>query len=408
MIAFHFFVFIALCLISAFFSMTETALFSLTKIEKRRLQEKTSWLIVKVFDHLKQPRRTLMTVLIGNMIANTWAASLATLILLDLWGEQSLGMGMAVFTFLFILFCEVIPKAISVVRNQKIVVWTALPLEVFAIIFFPFRWAARFITDWILIHIAHERRERPDQISESELKAIVKIGEEEGILDSEEHHMIQKLFNFGERPVKAIMTPRIDLIGLDTEEKRQQHIEIIKKHHFSFLPVYQENLDHVLGIVSVQEMMLWPEKSIQSLLAAPLFIPETKRIDELLELFQKKQVSLAICIDEHGGTSGIVTLEDILEEIFGEYYDEYAKVENPIRSINPQEYLVEAKVNLRQFNDYFGASLQARESETLGGFILEKLGEIPNKGKTLEEDSFIFKINDVIRQRIRTVLVVRK
>lgn len=408
MIAFHLLIFMGLCLASAFFSVTETALFSLTKIEKRRLQEKSNWIIDKVFNHLKHPRRTLMTVLIGNMIANTWAASLATVILLNITGEHFLGIGMTLFTVFFIVFCEVIPKAVAVVRNQLIVIWTALPLEFFALIFFPFRWAARLITDWILVFIAHEKREHPDRISESELKAIVKIGEEEGILDSEEHQMIQKLFKFGERPVKAIMTPRIDLIGLDIEDNRESHIEIIRKHHFSFLPVYQGTLDHVLGIVSAQEMMLWPEKGIHSILSAPLFIPETKRIDELLELFQKNQISLAVCVDEYGGTSGIVTLEDILEEIFGEYYDEYAKVESPIRQINPLEYLVEAKVNLHQFNEHFGSNLQAKESETLGGFLLERLGEIPNRGKVYEEEFFIFKVNDVIRQRIRNVLVTKK
>ncbi len=251
-----------------------------------------------------------------------------------------------------------------------------------------------------------EIKEHPEQISQEEIKTLVTIGEEEGILDSQERYMLQKLLELGERPAKDIMTPRIELAALSMEDSKEKHIEMIQKYHFTHFPIYQKTMDNILGVISVQEYLLNAQAPLINLIRQPLYIPEVKRIDNLLEEFRNKNQNFAICLDEYGGTAGIVTLEDILEEIFGEFYDEYAKVEHPVRSIGHNEYIVEAKISLADFNEYFSFHLKSEDASTLGGFLLEKLGELPEKGRTFKIPECEFVIHDVIRHRkIRSVIV---
>ncbi len=358
-------------------------------------------------DHINHPRRTLITILIGNLFVNTLAASVVTLTAHELWGDQGIGPALALFTLFLLVFGEIVPKVVAVRKDELMSLSLSIPLRVVSILILPFRYVTRLITDWILRFLTHEHVEHSDLISEEELKSLVKIGEEEGVLDRDERRMLQKLLELGERPVKAIMTPRIDLAALNISDEPAKHIEMIKKFHFSEFPVYQNTTDNILGVISVQEYMLNRESKMQDLLKQPLFVPETKRIDDLLAEFRKKRENFAVCVDEYGGTAGIVTLEDILEEIFGEFYDEYSKVENPIRPFGHHEFIVDAKITLTVFNEYFNTKLVSDESATLAGFILEKLGEVPEKGKILETPDCELRIHDVIRHRRIMSVIVR-
>lgn len=397
---------VLLLVLSAFFSAAETALFSLTKLEKRRMTERHAALGAWVVKHLEHPRRTLATILVGNLLVNILATAMVTLVAMDLWGSRWIGLVLALFTAILILTGEILPKSLAVKRNEMVALASAPALEFFALLFYPLILLVRFATDKVLSFLVGERKEHAEHMSEDELKTLVKIGEEEGVLDSQERHMIQKLLDLGERPVKDIMTPRTVLAALDLEQSRQEHAEVIRKHHFGHLPVYQNTIDNIIGVVSLQEYMLRPEIPMPAHLKQPLFIPETMPIDDLLEKFRGRELAYGVCVDEYGGTAGIVTLEDILEEIFGEFYDEYAKVENPIRPIGHQEFLVEAKIPITEFNEYFSAALKAEDASTLGGFILETLGEVPEKGRVIELDGFHLRIHDVIRSRyIRSVVV---
>ncbi len=400
---------VVLLALSGFFAGAETALFSLSKIEKRRVEKShphfSRWLSAL----LNRPRRTLITILIGNLIVNILATSMVTLFALQTWGAASVGPVLAAFTVILILFGEIVPKVLAVPYNETFALMAALPLRFFSWIIFPFRWVTQKITDAILSAIAPRRREPSDVLSESELMAMIKLGEEEGVLDRQERYMIQKLFELGERPVKDIMTPRIDVKAIDVEDQLAEQIEKIRRFHFTHVPVYKETVDNILGVVSVQDFLLNPDRNIRQVMKQPLFVPETKRIDDLLTEMKSKKASFSVCVDEYGGTAGIVTLEDILEEIFGEYYDEYAQVENPIRSLGRNQYLIEAKISLSDFNEFFSTHLEAEEASSLGGFILEKLGEVPRRGTILETDECTIRIQEVIRQRrIRRVIVSMK
>lgn len=404
---FHFIILLVLFLLSAFFSASETAIFSLSKMERRRLQQAHPVLARAVFKHLDHPRQSLIAVLIGNLAVNTLAAAIVSVLVLHYLGPGMLGIAIVLFSFLTIFFAEILPKTVAVRKNERIALICAIPLQAVSFLLGPFRLLVRWITDVIMHFLIPEKKEHSDEISEEELKTLVKIGEEEGVLDRQERRMIQKLLDLGERAVKDIMTPRTALAALDVEEPREKHLEIIRKFHFSHFPVYQGTLDNLLGVVPVQEYVLEEKIPVAQLVKEPLFIPEFKRIDDLLSEFRAKNQGFAVCVDEYGGTAGIVTIEDIFEEIFGEFYDEYAKPENPVRTLGHHEFLVDAKIPLAEFNEHFGFALESEETTTLAGFILEKIGEVPEKGKVLDLPECQIRIHDVIRKRLIRTVVVR-
>ena len=391
--------------LSAFFSAAETALFSLTWIERRRILEKHPHRGKLVADLLTHPRRALVTVLIGNNVVNTCAAALATLFALHFFDPQGVSLVIAIFTVVLIFLCEVVPKVFAVRNNERVALATAPLLDGIALLIFPIRRAVRIVSDWVLALLLKGKREPSDLISAHELKVLVKIGEEEGILNQEERRMIHKLFELGERPVRAIMTPRTDLVALRLSDVWEKQVETMKNFHFTSFPVYQESLDQIVGVVSTQEVILSNEKDLQKFVRPVLYVPELKRVDELLRDFQKSEDRFAVCVDEFGGTGGVVTLEDILEEIFGEFYDEYTKPEQSIRELGMGEYLVDAKIPLTQFNEFFRVPLRSEEAETLSGFLLEKMGRVPRKNDVLELPQCHFRIHDTARQRILKVVV---
>lgn len=396
---------IGLLFLSGFFSASETALFSLTWIERRRIEEKHPRGGKLVADLLKHPRRILVTILIGNNVVNTCAAAIATLFALRYFDPQGVGLVVAAFTIILIFVCDVIPKVFAVRHNERVALFTAPFLEVMAVILLPIRRVIRVLSDWILKFLLRGKKEPSDLISAHELKVLVKIGEEEGILNQEERRMIQKLFELGEKPVRSIITPRTDVIGLCLEDPWEKQVETMKKYHFSYFPVYQKSLDNIVGMVSTEEVILSEEEDLQKLLKPIFYVPELKHVDELLREFQKSQERFAVCVDEFGGTAGVVTLEDILEEIFGEFYDEYTQPEKPIRELGMNEYLADAKISLREFNEYFQSKLVSEEAESLSGFIMEKMGKVPRKGDVLDVPEFHFRIHDMARQRILKIVV---
>ncbi len=396
---------VGLLILSSFFSASETALFSLTRIEIRRILENHPRRGQLVSDLLTHPRRALNTLLIGNNFVNTAAAAIATLVALRLLGPGGGGLAVGLFTIFLIFACEVMPKVFAVRKNETVALFSAPLLEIISAVLFPLRRLIQSISDWILGFILREHKESSGLLSSHELKMLVKIGEEEGILNREERRMIQKLFELGEKPVRSIMTPRTDLVALDLDAPWEKQLETIKNYHFTYFPVYQGSLDQIVGVISTQEVVLSGQKSLQKFLKPPYFVPDVKLIDALLKDFQKTKDRFAVCVDEFGGTAGVVTLEDVLEEIFGEFYDEYSKTESLIRDLGMGEYLVEAKIPLAQFNEFFHTDLHSKEAETLGGFILEKMGRVPRKGDTLDLPYFSFRIQDMARQRILKVLV---
>lgn len=399
---------IVLLILSAFFSGSEASLFSLSKMEKKRLSthHPKAWKTVSFL--LEHPRRTLITILIGNMSVNTLASALVTSMAVDWIGSGGVGLTIAFFTLVLVITGELIPKVFAIRYNQSFALFSAVPLDILARLFYPIRRLVRGASDGILSLLLKGHHTEADLVSESELKALARIGEEEGILNPEEGEMIQNLINLGDRMTREIMTPRTDMIAFDLEEGRDKLISLIKQFHFSYFPVFEKSLDNLLGVISTQDFMLDNQNGLRELIQPPYYVPETKLIDELLQEFQKKGTRVAICIDEHGGTAGLVTQEDILEEIFGEFYDEYAKADPLVKTLDDGTYLVQAKIGLHQLDELLGIKLHSETSETLNGWLLEQLGTIPKQHDSFSWESYDFHIREVHRQRILKVEIRKK
>ncbi len=385
---------------SAFFSSAEIALFSLSKIEKKRLRDRHPIAGLTISNLLNQPRRTLITILIGNMVVNTAVIALVTLSAVKLAGSNGVGWTIAVFTFVLVVIGELVPKIFAVRHDEKVAFLCSIPLDIFARIIYPIRRIVRILTDGILSMLVHERKKDADLISENELKALTRIGEEEGVLKSEEREMIQKLIGLGDRIVREIMTPRTDMVAFDVDEGPEALAQLIRKSHFSYVPVYQESIDNLIGVISTQKFMLDQKRDLKQLSEAPYYIPETKSIDEFLFDLDKTKRRVAICIDEHGGTAGMVTMEDVLEEIFGEFYDEYAKAESLIKEVGNLKYWVHGKIGLHELHEQLGIKLESETSETLNGWLLERFGRIPKPHDSLKESEFEIHVLEVFKQRV--------
>jgi len=404
MISVHFVLMLILIfLASAYFSSSETAIFSLSPIERRRVGQQYPRAGKWVLYLLERPRRTLIAILIGNNLVNVFGSAMVSIVAIHCFGEMGVGIAIPAFTVLLIIFGEIIPKAVAVRNNEFVSIVTAFPLHVFAMLIMPLRSFVRFITDRTLSLIIREKVKETDRLSDQELQSLVQIGAEEGILDQDEAKRLSRLFELGERSVNEIMTPRTELVAFDIQESREELETLLKQYHYTHIPVYQDTLDNILGVINAQEVMLYPEKSIRQLLTPPFHVPETKRIDELLFEMRKTKVYSALCVDEYGGTAGLVTMEDILEEIFGEIYDEYDEEEKILIRVAKDEYLVEGMILLKNFNETAGTDFSSEDSETLGGFILEKLGRIPKLKETVKIGNYIFEIRELEKQRIAKI-----
>ena len=399
---------VGLLALSAFFSGSEAAIFSLSKFEKKRLSHRHPLVWKTISSLLERPRRTLITILMGNMLVNTMAAVLVTSITVERLGPSGVGWTIVLFTFVLVITGELTPKVFTIRHNEWFAFLCAIPLDLLARLFFPLRRLIRWISDWVLSALVQKRKSEADLVSEEELKALVRIGEEEGALKSEEREMIQNLMGLGDRMVREIMTPRTDLIAFDLIEGREKLMKLIKQCHFSYFPVYEKSLDNLLGVISTQEFMLDNQNRLRELIVPPYYIPETKPIDELLQEFQKGAHRVAICVDEYGGTAGLVTLEDMLEEIFGEFYDEYAKAEPLVKNVGEGHFLVQGKISLHELNELLGIDLSSETSNTLSGWLLEEFGRIPKQQESLRWHGIEFCVLEVVRQRILKVEIRKK
>jgi CBS domain containing-hemolysin-like protein len=395
----------ALVVSAAFFAAAETALFSLSTIERKRIQSRHLFLSRYVDFLLDHPRRTLIAILIGNNLVHILASAIASVLAIRILGDQGVAFVIAAFTMFLVFFGEILPKTFAVRSNEWTGVLTALPLHYFAKAVMPLRQMVRAVTDSALALLVREARGETDKMSDKQFRALIQIGQEEGVLEDAEARRLARLFQFEERSIREIMTPRTELIAFDIQEPREAFQRLLETYHYSYMPVYRETLDHILGVISTQEIMLHPEKSVEELLKPPYYVPETKRIDDLLFEMKQSGMRFALCVDEYGGTAGLVTLEDILEEIFGEIYDEYAKEETVLVKVGRDEFLVDGKISLAQFNEALRVHLASEVSETLAGYVMEKLGRIPKLKETIRTETLILEVRAIERQRIAKVFV---
>jgi len=394
-----------LLVFSGLFSASETALFSLSKIQLRRIKEKRPAQSAVIEQLLDSPKRTLNTILTGNMLVNITACALVTATMIRIFGSRGIALAFALTTFLLLIFGEVTPKIFAISRAEGFSGFIARPLFIFSKLIHPvclvWSQAANFISGRL---IGQAYLKQPF-LTEEEVRGLVSIGEKEGVISKEEEQMISTVFDFGERHVNEIIIPRVDIVAVDINETSSFLDRVLKQSRHSKIPVYKERIDNILGIVYAKQYLLAPKKDWQDLIRPVLFVPETKKIEELLLEFQSKKSYLAIVTDEHGGTSGLVTIEDILEEIVGEIQDEYDTEEKLIARIDKDTISISGKTALYDLNEELNSHFKAEESQTVGGFVIHLFGRIPKSGESIRYRNYLFTVNDVRKHRIRKITI---
>lgn len=358
---------------------------------------------------LDSPRRTLATILIGNMLVNVAATSIATVVAVKTFGEAGVIISILSMTAILLLFGEVAPKIMAIQSSEKFSTFVSLPLLLFGKLILPIRWLLQNISGTLISLFTKQTAQQPF-ITEKELKAMVSISKKEGIIDKEEERMIHSIFEFGHRSVDEIMTPRVDITGCDKKASGEELIRIMKKKKFSKIPIYEDDLDHIVGVVYTKEFMLEPKDDWHGYIKKPLFIPEAEMIDDLLIKFQSRRNYIAVIIDEFGGTSGLITLEDVLEEIVGEIHDEYDKVETYIQKQKDDSYIINGKTLVKEVNERLNINLPTEEVNTMNGLLLLLFGRVPKNKETVRYKNLNFTALDVDEEenRINKLLMRKK
>ncbi len=396
------FIFIILIILSAFFSSLETALFHLKSHQK----------INKVVEKLlKNPKKLLASLLTGNTIVNISIGSLAAYYTLENFGKNSvysnqtlLLIEVIVVTLVLLIFGEIIPKTYAIVKSDKLANFLAKILDVVIKAIYPITFIFLKITEFIIWILPIKKEETFD--SEEELKMLAEIGEEEGALKQTESDMIQSVFEFKNKLIKEILTPRVDVIALSSIDTLDMVMDLIMEKKYSKIPVYKDTIDNIKGIIYAKDIIPYlmgsrPEIEILKLAREPYFVPETKPIDELLQEFKIKKTNIAIVVDEWGGTSGIITLEDVVEEVMGELSDPFDEEEYEIIKNKDGTIIVDGSIKIYDLLENFEIDFpDDREYDTLAGFILDVVGDIPEKGHVVKFHNFQFKVVNVESHRI--------
>jgi putative hemolysin len=394
---------------SAFFSATETAFFSLTKEEVDRFGKSNSKSERLVQTLLKTPKNLLTTILLGNMLANIgfYCASygIAQKIAVDSsYGGIWVAGAVCVFSLLTIIIMgEVIPKNIAVKIPDQYSRWVAMPIYLFDKLFFPFRVILTSIINSIS-KIFDKGGGDEKCVTIDELKMLVEFSEKQGIVDREERSMIHGILDFKRAQIKEIMLPRVDMNLYDIADSVQGLIELARETKETKFPIYEETPDNIIGIVHAKDIFLHPKVQLKDILKPVQFVPEPKSIEGLLRQFRREGSQLAIVVDEHGGTAGLITLEDIIEEIVGEIQDEHEKPRETINKIDENRYLISGNLSLRDWSDTFGMEIEPMGVDTIGGLVIALLEHIPQKGDSVKYEDFVFTVEGVRKRRITSIL----
>lgn len=416
LIFFMFFIFL-----SGFFSGSESAYFSFKSNDIYRLKDKKEKTknLLRVLQLLKKPRRLLMTILIGNTIVNVAAATLAALFTSKYIPEQYLGstnkllVEIIFVTIIILIFSEVTPKVFAVKNYEKFALAVSLPLLGVVRLFTPISYL--FEKLYKMFAVVFKVKKDDLFINKEDMKAVIQVSEEKGTIDYEEKEMINSIFKFSDTTVKEVMVPRMDMVVLEKNASYDEVITLVKNKGHSRIPVYDEDVDKIIGILFVKNLLEYKNNSnnkkfdnLTDLVKKPYYVPETKKIDELLREFQQERIHLAIVVDEYGGTAGLVTLEDVIEEIVGEIQDEYDNEKSLISKVDNNSWIVDGKIGIEELNERIALDLPTEEDyESLGGFILNKLRRIPEHNEEILFKNYKFIIESLFENRIKEVLIFR-
>ena len=404
-------VLVVVCLVlSAFFSSSETALTTVNLIRIRNLADNGDKAAAWVLKARRDQSKMLGAILIGNNVVNLSASSMLTVLVTDVFGSQAVGAATGVLTLLVLLFGEITPKTIATLEAEKNALRFARVICFLMTILTPVIFVVNLLSGGVLRLLGVDPNKPTDSITEDELRTIVEVGHEKGVIESEEKEMINNVFDLGDSVARDIMVPRIDMSFVDVEASYEELMEIFRRDHYTRLPVYEDNTDNIIGIINMKDLILLEDRaafSVRDYLRQPLFTFESKKLSELMIEMRKTSNNIVIVLDEYGATAGLITLEDILEEIVGNIEDEHDEEEQLIRQNTDGSYTMSGFASLSDVAETLQIPVNDDDFDTLNGFLVSLMEKIPNDGETarLQAYGYEFSIRKVKDKMIREVLV---
>ena len=402
-------VIILLCL-SAFFSSSETALTTVNQIRMRTLADNGDKRAARVLRVTGNPGKMLSAILIGNNIVNLSASSISTSLAIHLFGNTGAGIATGILTFLILIFGEVTPKTMATIKADSMSLTAAAPIGFLMKILTPVIFIINKLSLGLMFLLHVNIKDAQKKMTEEELRTIVDVSQENGVIEHEERDMIHNLFDFGDAEAKEIMVPRIDMTFVQADATYQEVLDIFRQDMFTRLPVYEDSTDNVIGIINMKDFLLQndtPEFSVRNLLREPYFTYEHKNTADLFLEMRKSSISLAIVLDEYGVTAGLITLEDLLEEIVGEIRDEYdADEEDDITRISDREFYVLGSANLNDVSEDLSLHFTSDDYDTIGGYCLGLLDHLPEKNEIiLTDNNILIRIDRMEKNRIERIYI---
>lgn len=407
-----------LCL-SAFFAMSETAITTVSRMKVHRMVEQ-GVRNAKVLHRLRdEPGKFLSTVLIGNNFVNITASVLATSLSINLlhslgWGGVGTALGFAtgIMTFLVLVFGEIMPKTLAIQNAERVALSAAPFIYVISFILYPLIIVLTAVSQLFLMLFGYKVPKKGPFVTEEDIRILLTLGEKEGVIEERERKMIANIFDLGDTMVREVMTPKPDILAADIDGGIDKVVAVITESGHSRIPLYEGNLDNMLGIVCAKDILSITAdqqgEGLRSLLRPVIFVPETKKLDDLMREMQSSRTHLAVVVDEYGGMAGIVTFEDLLEEVVGEIRDEFDREEKRIEKVDELSYLVDARLTVAEVNEALKLDIPAGDYDTIGGFVLEKLGKVPTVGDVVHYQNLIMHVEKVAKRRITRIQLFRQ
>ena len=402
-------------LLSGFFSSSEIAFVSLQKLRLRHLANTEGGAAREVASMTEKPERLLTTILLGNNLVNTAAAALATVIIASMLAEgYAVLVATAVVTILVLIFGEVFPKTVATRYGEKMALFYATPMKALIWLLYPIATVFVWIADK-LARLVGASRAPQVLVSEDEIRTALSVGAEEGTLEEAEAAMVERVFRFGDRQVVEVMTPRPDIRWVEKGTKLSEFLAIYAQSSHSRFPVYEETPDNIVGVLWIKDVLMAQAKGtvqndspIDKLARPGYFVPESKTLAALFTELQESRGQIAIVVDEFGGTAGLVTMEQLLEEIVGEFGDELAKVRKDFETIDENSFQIDGSMRLDDANEKLSLELPEGEYETVAGFVLSELGHIPKEKEQLKYGNLKFVITEMKGYKIEKIFVTRE
>ncbi|MBR1391036.1 MAG: HlyC/CorC family transporter [Lachnospiraceae bacterium] len=399
-----------LLLLSAFFSSAETALTTANQIRIRTLAEDGNKQARRLMTIIGDSSKMLSAILIGNNLVNLSASSIATALAIKLFGSVGAGIATGILTFLILIFGEISPKTIATIHADRLALTYSGVVLALMKLLTPVIFVINSLSLAFLKLLRIDPKAKSASMTEEEFLTIVNVGHETGVIETGEREIIHNVFDFTDSEAKEIMIPRIDMTFISVDADYQELLDIFRETKYTRLPVYEDTNDNVIGIINVKDLLLFEDHShfsIRDIMREPFFTYEHKNTAELLRQMQSASINFAIVLNEYGTTAGMITLEDLLEEIVGEIHDEYdANEEKELQPLSEHEYLVSASMNLQDVSDALGISLESEDYDTIGGYILEQLEHLPAEGETITTgDGVLLRVEKTDKNRIEKVYI---